>query len=124
MSPAIANAAGAANTAGVDANADVNTGAGWSAFGGDPYTDPNGHGTAMANIAAAKADTPDGRTLVPVSYITVRVRLEPGERVRSARLATSERVLSVQNKNSMAEVIVPQLADHEIVVFELAEAEE
>ncbi len=33
---------------------------GWSAFGTDPLTDPNGHGTAVAGIAAATTDNATG----------------------------------------------------------------
>lgn len=58
---------------------------------------------------------------MPVTDITVRLALEPGERVREARLATSEETLAVKDKGESAEVVVPALADHEIVVFELAE---
>jgi hypothetical protein len=61
-----------------------------------------------------------GRNLVPVSNIAVRLSLADGERVREARLATSEQVLPVQAARGQAEVVVPHLHDHEIVIFELA----
>src|SRR3954451_8314499 len=44
---------------GVQSN-DVPTGPGWSAFGTDPTTDPNGHGTWVASIAAATPDNGEG----------------------------------------------------------------
>jgi hypothetical protein len=61
-----------------------------------------------------------GRTLVPVSDITVKLALRPGERVRAARLGTNETPLFVQHHPDSATVTVPRLHDHEIVVFELA----
>jgi hypothetical protein len=61
-----------------------------------------------------------GRNLVPVSNIAVRLSLADGERVREARLATSEQALPVQAARGQAEVVVPHLHDHEIVIFELA----
>ena len=44
---------------------------GWSAFGTDPGTDANGHGTHVATIAAAKAD--DGNGIAGVAYKGVNV---------------------------------------------------
>ncbi len=41
-------------------SSDVPTGPGWSAFGGDPTVDPNGHGTWVASIAAATPDNGEG----------------------------------------------------------------
>ena len=41
-------------------SSDVPTGPGWSAFGGDPGIDPNGHGTWVASIAAATTDNGTG----------------------------------------------------------------
>jgi hypothetical protein len=61
-----------------------------------------------------------GRTLVPVPDIAVKIALRPGERVREARLATTEATLPVQHHPDSATVVVPRLDDHEIVVFELA----
>jgi hypothetical protein len=61
-----------------------------------------------------------GRTLVPVPDIAVKLALAPGERVREARLATTEAPLPVQHHPDSATVFVPRLDDHEIVVFELA----
>jgi len=43
-----------------DAAGDLNLGNGWSAFGNDPTNDPNGHGTAVASIAAATAGNGTG----------------------------------------------------------------
>jgi hypothetical protein len=61
-----------------------------------------------------------GRNLVPVTDITVRLPLEPGERLREARLASSEEVLEARESAGRVQVVVPRLLDHEIVVFELA----
>ena len=61
-----------------------------------------------------------GRTLVAVENIPVRLALRDGTRVKEARLATTEEALPVQMAGAYAEVIVPRLADHEIVVFELS----
>ena len=41
-------------------SSDVPTGPGWSAFGGDPGIDPNGHGTWIASIAGATTDNGQG----------------------------------------------------------------
>ena len=60
-----------------------------------------------------------GRNLVSVADVAVRLALEPGQRVRGARLATTEESLVMNEKEGRAEVVVPRLADHEIVVFEL-----
>jgi len=62
-----------------------------------------------------------GRNLVPVSGITVRLRLESGTRLREARLAGSEAPLAAETVDGYARVVVPQLIDHEIVIFELAQ---
>jgi hypothetical protein len=40
--------------------------------------------------------------------------------VREVRLATSETKLPVQGSNGVVEVVVPRVADHEIVIFELS----
>ena len=61
-----------------------------------------------------------GANLVPVSNITVKLALLDEERVREVRLASSETTLPVQDMNGYALVLVPHLADHEIVVFEMA----
>ena len=50
-----------------------------------------------------------GRNLVPVSDIAVRLALARGERVREARLATSEERLDVRERDGWAEVVVPKL---------------
>ncbi len=60
-----------------------------------------------------------GRTLVPVSDVAVRVALRAGVSVREVRLASSEATLPLRRLDGYAEVIVPRVADHEIVVFEL-----
>src|SRR5207247_47565 len=41
-------------------SSDVPSGPGWSAFGNDPNTDPNGHGTWIASIAGATTDHGQG----------------------------------------------------------------
>jgi Hypothetical glycosyl hydrolase 6/Beta-galactosidase trimerisation domain len=61
-----------------------------------------------------------GRTLVPVSGITVTLRLEPGEQLREARLASDDTVLAATVRDGSVAVVVPRLDDHEIVVFELS----
>jgi hypothetical protein len=61
-----------------------------------------------------------GRNLVPVANVAVRLALRDGESVREVRLASSGRTLPLQGTNGVAEVIVPHLADHEIVIFELS----
>jgi hypothetical protein len=61
-----------------------------------------------------------GRNLVTVSNVAVKLSLGEGERVREARLATSEQVLPVHATSGRAQVVVPHLSDHEIVIFELA----
>jgi hypothetical protein len=61
-----------------------------------------------------------GRNLVEVRDIVVRLRPPGGQRVKSARLASSETLLSLAVRDGACEVVIPALADHEIVVFELA----
>jgi hypothetical protein len=60
-----------------------------------------------------------GRTQVPVADIAVRIKLAAGERVREARLASSEQLLAATQRGEWTCVTVPRLEDHEIVVFEL-----
>jgi hypothetical protein len=60
-----------------------------------------------------------GRNLVPVQDIRVRLRVSPGEKLRAVRSATDEAVLPHHVAGAWAEVTVPRLQDHEIVVFEL-----
>ena len=71
---------------GVDANAPDLAGrlvSGWSFDGADPATDPNGHGTSMATIAAAGADDGTGiagdayTSGVKVMPVRCSVRTEP-----------------------------------------------
>ena len=61
-----------------------------------------------------------GRNLVAVANVAVRLALRDGESVREVRLASSGRTLPVQGTNGVAEIVVPHLADHEIVVFALS----
>jgi hypothetical protein len=60
-----------------------------------------------------------GRNLIPAINVTVRIALADGESVREVRLASSESPLPLQGTNGTAEVVVPRVADHEIVIFEL-----
>jgi subtilisin family serine protease len=54
-------------------SSDVNVTGGWSAFdGSDPFSDPNGHGTALASIAAATTD--NGTGIAGVAYDGVSVQ--------------------------------------------------
>ncbi|HET7488444.1 MAG TPA: MBG domain-containing protein, partial [Acidimicrobiales bacterium] len=55
--------------------------AGWSALGGDPAADPNGHGTRLATIAAAAAG--DGAGVAGVGYA-------PGVRVMPVQVLGSD----------------------------------
>jgi hypothetical protein len=59
------------------------------------------------------------RNIVPVANITVALTLGAGEHVREARLATSEAMLPVRQEHDRASIVVPHLADHEIVIFEM-----
>ena len=61
-----------------------------------------------------------GRNLIPVTDIVVRIRLADGRRIAQVRLATTEGVLAYRFEGDWAEVTVPVLDDHEIVVFEMA----
>jgi hypothetical protein len=61
-----------------------------------------------------------GRNLVPVTDIAVRLTVPACQRVRQARLASSEAAIAVEERHGIAHVVVPRLFDHEIVVFELS----
>lgn len=61
-----------------------------------------------------------GRNLIPVTGITVRIRLEEGERIAQVRLASSEAILAHRAEGNWVAVAVPVLDDHEIVIFEIA----
>jgi hypothetical protein len=61
-----------------------------------------------------------GRTIVPLTGIALRVKLAAGERVREARVASSEKVIACVQDGEWACVTVPALVDHEIIIFELA----
>ncbi len=68
---------------------------GWSAFGTDPKSDPNGHGTWLAR--ASPRPTPTTRTgIAGVAYDGVKVMPVTGPRTRAARArtATSSRASS------------------------------
>ncbi|MBY0265098.1 MAG: beta-galactosidase trimerization domain-containing protein [Burkholderiales bacterium] len=62
-----------------------------------------------------------GRNLVPVRDIAVRLRPARGRRVVEVRMASSDAILPHAIQAGVVEVVVPELADHEIVVFELGE---
>ena len=78
------------------AGGDLNVGAGWSAFGTDPTTDPNGHGTAVASIAAATADNAQGHRRRQLRERRRSCRSRCSTRAASARTATSSRASSGQ----------------------------
>ncbi|HTD91389.1 MAG TPA: hypothetical protein VK663_12050, partial [Burkholderiales bacterium] len=59
-----------------------------------------------------------GRNLVEVREIVVRLRPPKGRQVTSVRLASTEMPLLFSGYEGACEVIVPELEDHEIVVFE------
>jgi hypothetical protein len=63
-----------------------------------------------------------GRNLVTARDIRVRLALSEGRAVREVRLATSEASLTFTPDGNSVEVLVPQVADHEIVIFELTAA--
>ena len=59
-----------------------------------------------------------GRNLVPVHDIKVRLRpQQPGQRLTAVHLASTGAKLAVAMCNGAFEVTVPELSDHEIVVF-------
>jgi hypothetical protein len=63
-----------------------------------------------------------GRNLVPVHGITVRLRLERDRpRVRSTTLATSGATSPAEIRGDVCVVTVPELTDHEIVIFNFEE---
>ena len=85
-------------------------------------------GRALVHLVNLPLDKPlntgwrhPGRNLVEVRDIVVRLRLSAGQRVKSARLASSETPLALSMHNGVVKIIVPKLADHEIVIFELGE---
>jgi hypothetical protein len=61
-----------------------------------------------------------GRNLIPVTNLKVKLALRDGESVREVRLATTGAILPLQGTNGTAEVVVPRVDDHEIVIFELS----
>jgi hypothetical protein len=63
-----------------------------------------------------------GRNLVPVRDIVLRLRGRPGLRVSEVHLASSGVVLPHTVRAGAVETVVPELNDHEIVVFELEES--
>ncbi|MDB5863078.1 MAG: hypothetical protein JWO70_884 [Betaproteobacteria bacterium] len=60
-----------------------------------------------------------GRNLIPAANVTVRIALGDGESVREVRLAGTGSTLPFQGTNGIAEVVVPRVSDHEIVIFEM-----
>ncbi len=85
-------------------------------------------GRALVHLINLPLDKPlntgwrhPGRNLVEVRDIVVRLRPAAGQRVNSARLASSETALPMSMIGGAFKVTVPKLADHEIVIFELSE---
>ena len=76
---------------------------GYSAFGTDPATDPNGHGTWLASIAAAATD--NGSGIAGVDFANVNVA-GPGvpDASGTGQTATSSRALST--RSTTAQVIL------------------
>ena len=60
-----------------------------------------------------------GRNLIPVANVVVKIRLENAEQIVRVRLATTDSLLAHGIEGEWVVVTVPQLEDHEIVVFEL-----
>lgn len=84
-------------------------------------------GRALVHLINLPLDKPlntgwrhPGRNLVAVRDIVVRLRPPAGQKVKSARLASNEALLSFEMRNDACVVTVPALTDHEIVIFELA----
>lgn len=60
-----------------------------------------------------------GRRIVPVTSITVRLRLAPGEAVRSVHSLAQGAPLAFTAVDEVVQVTAPTLNDHEVLVFEL-----
>ena len=82
-------------------------------------------GRALVHLINLPLDKPlntgwrhPGRNLVPVHGIVVRLRLPAGQRITEVRLASNETRLETTMLNGACVVTVPELTDHEIVVFE------
>jgi hypothetical protein len=82
-------------------------------------------GRALVHLINLPLDKPlntgwrhPGRNLVPVRGISVRLRPPAGQRVAAVRLASTEAQLEVKMHHGACAVTVPELTDHEIVVFE------
>ena len=83
-------------------------------------------GRALVHLINLPIDKPlntgwrhPGRNLVEVRDIVVRLRLAAGQRVKTARLASSEALLPLSVIGGAFKVTVPKLSDHDIVIFEL-----
>jgi hypothetical protein len=82
-------------------------------------------GRALVHLINLPLDKPlntgwrhPGRNLVPVQGIVVRLRPPAGQRITEVRLASNEAQLKITMQNDRCAVTVPELSDHEIVVFE------
>lgn len=82
-------------------------------------------GRALVHLVNLPLDKPlntgwrhPGRNLVPVRDIGVRLRRPAGRRVTKVHLASSGAQLKATMINDVCAVMVPELADHEIVVFD------
>ena len=61
-----------------------------------------------------------GRTLMPLTNLALSIKLGAGESVREVRIATSEQLIPHVQDGRRVSVTVPALADHEIVVEDVA----
>lgn len=82
-------------------------------------------GRALVHLINLPLDKPlntgwrhPGRNLVPVQGIRVRLRPPAGRRVSAVRLASTEAPLQSAIDDGACVVTVPELSDHEIVIFE------
>jgi hypothetical protein len=86
-----------------------------------PYRQERSLQVHLVNFTNPDAWRAPVHELLPVGEQTVRVRLAAGESVRNeARCLVSGRRLPVSQTNGWAEVVLPSLLDHEVVVFDLA----
>ena len=59
-----------------------------------------------------------GGNLIAQTNIVVRIKLAANQTLKEVRLASSESLLQVRHHQAWHEVVIPQLDDHEIVIFE------
>lgn len=85
-----------------------------------PYRRGNSLQVHMVNFTNPDAWKAPIHELLPVGSQAIRVRIPPGENVGGqARCLVSETTLPVRQRDGWAEVQLPTLLDHEIVVFDL-----